>query len=63
MIIEQGDGSIAKRLNEGRCPTCRAKLPPANGHMNVVCKVCNLIISVYTKEDAKSDWPIDRADD
>lgn len=59
MIVEQGDGSIAKRLNEGRCPKCRSVLPPANGHMNVVCKVCDLIISVHTKDD----WPMDRADD
>lgn len=59
MIIEQGDGSIAKRLKEDRCPNCSSNLPPANGHKNVVCRVCDLIISTYDKDD----WPMDRADD
>jgi len=42
MIVEQGDGSIAQRMKDGKCPKCRSEITVVNGEFT--CKVCNLII-------------------
>ncbi len=44
-MIEAGDGSFAKRLNEGRCPKCETSLP-SKTTKNVQCGSCKIIISV-----------------
>lgn len=46
-MIQQGDGTWARWLEMGYCPTCRAVLNPeteSNGRIDRSCPACNLII-------------------
>lgn len=71
-MIEQGDGTIAKRLSEGMCPRCRTHLPPVDVHGHLQCASCKCVIQdccqgeqaeCLMKGTADGGWPLDRADD
>lgn len=42
-MIEEGDGTFQKRIDEGRCPSCRSHLIVAENRLD--CSVCNLSIT------------------
>jgi hypothetical protein len=44
MMIEQGDGTLAKRLALGLCPRCQTMMPPVDVHGHRQCSVCHLVI-------------------
>ncbi len=42
-MIEQGDGSMARRLQDGTCPRCHAQLKQQDEEV-LLCEVCELEI-------------------
>jgi len=53
-MIEQGDGTWAKRLEMGYCPSCRAVLNPeidSGGSIDRSCPSCKLTISEPKRDE------------
>lgn len=48
-MIEQGDGSMARRLQDGTCPRCHAQLK--QDEEVLVCEVCELEIKGVKKDE------------
>jgi len=48
-MIEKGDGSMARRLQDGACPVCRAQLKQDDEV--AVCVVCKLEIKERKKDE------------
>lgn len=48
-MIEQGDGSMARRLRDGACPVCRAQLKQDDEVS--VCVVCKLEIKERKRDE------------
>lgn len=46
MMIEEGDGTIQKRLDMGLCPKCQTAVDPGPG---AVCRCCGLQIDGVLK--------------
>lgn len=54
VMIEQGDGTIAKRLKLGLCPKCQTKFKDMEYYKR--CKTCNLIVtSLEIKKEQKDE--------
>ena len=52
VMIEQGDGTIAKLLKLGLCPKCQTKLIQMEHYKR--CNTCNLIVtSLEIKKEQK----------
>ena len=44
--FQKGDGTIARYLDEGKCPKCKSMLPtPDDDQKYIECTVCGLQIS------------------
>ncbi len=53
-MIERGDGSMQRRLDDGRCPSCSTALDFVAGHddrTQYACPVCQLRISYFEESD------------
>ena len=48
-MIEQGDGSMARRLQDGTCPRCHAQLK--RDEEVLLCEVCELEIKGVKKDE------------
>jgi len=48
-MIEQGDGSMARRLQDGTCPRCHAQLKQDKEVL--LCEVCELEIKGEKKDE------------
>lgn len=48
-MIEQGDGSMARRLQDGTCPRCHSQLK--QNEEVLVCEVCELEIKGVKKDE------------
>jgi len=48
-MIEQGDGSMARRLQDGTCPKCHAQLK--RDEEVLLCEVCELEIKGVKKDE------------
>jgi len=48
-MIEQGDGSMARRLQDGTCPKCHAQLK--QDEEVLLCEVCELEIKGVKKDE------------
>lgn len=48
-MIDQGDGSMARRLQDGTCPRCHAQLKQDKEVL--VCEVCELEIKGVKKDE------------
>jgi len=48
-MIEQGDGSMARRLQDGTCPKCHAQLK--RDEEVLLCEVCELEIKERKKDE------------
>jgi len=48
-MIEQGDGSMARRLQDGTCPRCHAQLK--RDEEVFLCEVCELEIKGVKKDE------------
>lgn len=48
-MIEQGDGSMARRLQDGTCPRCHAQLK--QDEEVLLCEVCELEIKGVKKDE------------
>lgn len=47
-MIDQGDGTFQKRINEGRCPSCKSELIVKENRLD--CSVCTLSITNVHKD-------------
>jgi len=45
VFIDEGDGTLQKRMDAGRCPRCDTSLQPVEVHGHVQCAVCKLYIN------------------
>jgi len=56
-MIDQGDGTIGKRLELGLCPKCQTKLEDEHHYKR--CNSCGLIVSFtkIEKEQKEPDTP------
>jgi hypothetical protein len=43
-MIQWGRGTIQQRINDGKCPKCRAAWRPLKTENGEHCKVCDLVI-------------------
>ncbi len=53
-MIERGDGSMQRRLDDGRCPSCSTALDFVAGdddRTQYACPVCRLRISYFEESD------------
>jgi predicted amidophosphoribosyltransferase len=48
-MIERGDGSMARRLQDGTCPRCHAQLK--RDEEVLLCEVCELEIKERKKDE------------
>lgn len=55
MSMQKGDGSFEKRLQEGRCPSCRSELIIREKRLD--CSVCALSVINVEKN---GDYVVDR---
>ena len=47
-MIDQGDGTFQKRINEGRCPACKGTLIVKENRLD--CSICTLSITNVHKD-------------
>jgi hypothetical protein len=55
-MIQQGDGTIAKRMAEGMCPRCQTMMPPVEVHGHVQCSTCHLVINECCSGEQACDF-------